>query len=57
MDWMQACRDLAYPLDDTTADAVRAALAHRVETWELLREVGTFEAWVGASAPARSRAR
>ena len=44
--WFRASRDLPYPLDDETALAVNAALAHRVESWTVLREAGTIEDWV-----------
>ena len=44
--WMRACRDLPYPLDADTAATVEAALAHRVESWTLLREAETIEDWV-----------
>ena len=44
--WMRACDDLPYPLDRATAGAVRAALAHRVETWASLRDVEVIDGWV-----------
>ena len=44
--WMRACHELPYPLDLETAAAVEAALEHRVESWNLLREAETVEEWV-----------
>ena len=44
--WMRACHELPYPLDTETAVAAKAALEHRVESWNLLREAETVEEWV-----------
>ena len=44
--WMRACHELPYPLDAETAVAAKAALEHRVESWNLLREAETVEEWV-----------
>ena len=44
--WMRACHELPYPLDLEMAAAVEAALEHRVESWNLLREAETVEEWV-----------
>ena len=49
--WMRACHELPYPLDLETAAAVEAALEHRVESWNLLREAETVEEWVLAMLP------
>ena len=44
--WLRASRDFPYPLDAETAAAVEAALAHRVESWIVLRDAETIEDWV-----------
>ncbi|MCY4108155.1 MAG: hypothetical protein OXG11_03900, partial [Chloroflexi bacterium] len=43
---LEACRDLAYPLDAETAAAVAAALEYRVVSWNYLRESETIEDWI-----------
>ena len=53
--WLRASRDFPYPLDPETAGSVEAALAHRVESWIVLRDAETIDEWVyeelGEQAP------
>ena len=44
--WLRASRDFPYPLDPETAGSVEAALAHRVESWIVLRDAETIDEWV-----------
>jgi len=39
-------REMPYPLDTETADAVQAAIRHNVTTWEELEEDGQIEDWL-----------
>jgi len=47
--WYEVCRQLPYPLDTETAEAVQASTGHHVETWDLFEESGTLGSWVEAA--------